>query len=61
MIYSTPAEKSLRIGTNLIVARSIFGELWNAYHLVCPDVQTKVSLEENEALLLKRKTLSSIL
>lgn len=46
-------EKSLRIGTNLIVARSIFGELWNAYHLVCPDVQTKVSLEENEALLLK--------
>lgn len=46
-------EKSLRIGTNLIVARSIFGELWNAYHLVCPDVQTKVSLEEDEALLLK--------
>lgn len=46
-------EKSLRIGTNLIVARSIFGELWNSYHLVCPDIQTTVSLEENAALLLK--------
>lgn len=47
------SENMLRIGTNLIVARSIFGELWNSYHLVCPDVQTTVSLEENAALLLR--------
>lgn len=46
-------EKLLRIGTNLVTARSFFGAVLERYHLLCPDVQTSVSVEENGALALK--------
>lgn len=46
-------EKILRIGTDLVTARSFFGAVLSHYHLRCPDVQTSVSVEEGEALALR--------
>lgn len=43
-------EKTIRIGTTLITSSSILNETWSDYHNYCPDVKTKIAIDENFAL-----------
>ena len=40
-------EKVIRIGTTLITASSILNEAWSNYHYHCPDVKTKIIVDEH--------------
>lgn len=43
-------EKIIRIGTTLITSSSILNETWSNYHNYCPNVKTKIIIDENYAL-----------
>lgn len=48
--------KVIRIGTTLITISSILNEIWSDYHYHCPDVKTKMIVDDN--YILKNKLLN---
>lgn len=48
--------KVIRIGTTLITISSILDEIWSDYHYHCPDVKTKMIVDDN--YILKNKLLN---
>lgn len=46
-------ERSIRVGVTLITAQSLFRRVWREYHLKCPDVTTRITVDTGELLVLK--------